>query len=93
QRQQRAGAAIEERVIDACKGQYKLVDARRRVDRELAMVFFGRKVPEALLEILDQRLKPVMVLRCLRQGQQSDAFQSILRGLEKLDVGLRAVEE
>lgn len=67
QRHRRAGAAVEDRVIEACEGQQRLEDARRRANKELGLLFAGRQVPVALAELLDESIRPALVLAQLRQ--------------------------
>lgn len=92
-RQRKAGHAIEERVVDSCVGQQRLVEARRMVHRELAVRFGGREIPEALLPLIDQRLAATMLLTLLRQGAGSAQWQSLRQRIESLDHALRLARE
>lgn len=93
QRQQRAGNAIEERVVDACIGQQRLVDARIAVHKELGVLFGGRDVPQALAELLGDRLAAFMVLIALRHGMHSSEWLHVREQLEHLDNALRRAGE
>lgn len=93
QRHRRAGAAIEDRVVEACVGQQRLIDARRNVRRELALLFGGRDIPVALAVLLEQRLLPLMVLTVLRHGLDSVAWAGLRNQLLRLDQGLRDARE
>ena len=92
-RQRKAGHAIEERVVDACTGQQRLVEARQVVQRELAVRFGGREVPEALSQLVEQRLSTTMVLTLLRHGADSDEWRQLIERVEELDQSLRQARE
>ena len=96
QRHRRAGTAVEDRVVEACVGQHRLIEARRQVDRELTQRFAGRELPEKLAELLDDRLHALLVLDLLREGAESPGWQDKLAqldGLEQLLDGELPTEE
>lgn len=93
QRHRRAGNAIEERVVDSCVGQQRLVDARNTVSKELGVLFGGREVPQALLELLQEKLAPQYVLTLVRHGAGSPEWQQMRSQLEALDQALRQARE
>lgn len=92
-RQRKAGHAIEERVVDACTGQQRLVDARQVVQRELALHFGGRDVPVALLQLIEQHLTTTMVLTVLRHGVDSDEWHQLVDRANELDQSLRQARD
>ncbi|MGE4070829.1 MAG: DUF1631 family protein [Lysobacterales bacterium] len=92
-RHRKAGHAIEERVVDSCVGQQRLVEARRQVQRELAVRFGGREIPEALAGLIGQRLAATMLLTLLREGTESQEWQSLKKRIEGLDHALRLAAE
>ena len=92
-RHRKAGHAIEERVVDSCVGQQKLVEARRLVQRELAVRFGGREIPEALADVIEQRLAATMLLTVLRHGADSEEWESLRKRIEGLDHALRLAAE
>ncbi len=88
QRQRNAGAAVEERVVEACQGQQKLDEARHRVAKELGALFGGRAIPESLAHLLDESLQAAMVLALLRGGADGAHWRSDLGLLEDIDRAL-----
>ena len=84
QRHRRAASAIEDRVVEACAGQQRLIDARRVVDASLNSGFLGIEVPSAWIQLLEMRLAPLMVLTVLRQGPDSVAWNGSERQLDLL---------
>jgi diguanylate cyclase (GGDEF)-like protein len=85
QRHRRAGAAVEDRVIEACEGQQRLEDARRIANKELGLLFGGRQVPVALAELLDESIRPRLVLAQLRGDQgEWDTQLGLLRDLAEV---------
>jgi diguanylate cyclase (GGDEF)-like protein len=84
-RHRRAGSAVEERVVEACVGQQRLIEARREVDRELTERFAGRELPPALIELLDDRLHALLVLPLLREGSDSEAWRQRRTELDRLE--------
>lgn len=91
QRHRKAGAAIEDRVVEACVGQQRLVDARNEVSQELALVFGGRDVPAAWVRLLDQRLHALLVLTMVRHGRASPEWQRVREHLDELELALSDV--
>ena len=92
QRQRSAGAAVEERVVEACQGQQRLDEARLQVSNELNGLFGGRMVPECLARLLDENLRAAMVLGILRGGIKGDEWRADMRLLEDIDGALQDAE-
>ncbi len=90
QRHRRAGAAVEDRVVEACEGQQRLEDARRAANKELGLLFGGRQVPAALAELLDESIRPRLVLAQLRQVRGE--WDSQTRLLHELAAACRAAQ-
>ncbi len=90
QRHRRAGAAVEDRVVEACEGQQRLEDARRAANKELGLLFGGRQVPVALAELLDESIRPRLVLAQLRQDRGE--WDSQTRLLHELATACRAAQ-
>lgn len=88
QRHRRAGSAIEERVVEACVGQQRLIEARREVDRELTERFAGRALPDALRALLEDRLHAMLVLILLREGPEGPSWQAQREHLGALERAL-----
>lgn len=93
QRHRRAGSAIEERVVESCIGQQRLVDARAMVGKELGVLFGGREIPQALLAMLQEKLAPQYVLTLVRHGPGSPEWAQMRAQLEALDQALRQARE
>ncbi|MCK7595583.1 DUF1631 family protein [Pseudomarimonas salicorniae] len=87
-RHRRAGSAVEDRVVEACVGQHRLIEARRLVDRELTERFAGRSLPEPLAALLDDRLHAMLVLAALREGKDSEAWAGHMTRLDQLEQAL-----
>ncbi|MCB1641155.1 MAG: DUF1631 family protein, partial [Xanthomonadales bacterium] len=82
QRHRRAGAAVEHRVIESCEGQQRLDDARRAAGKEIGLSFVGRKIPAVLAELLDEVIRPNLVLARLQSEAQ--VWESQLAALQAL---------
>lgn len=82
QRHRKAGAAVENRVVESCEGQQRLEDARRATEKEIGLAFAGRRVPVVLAELVDEIVRPNLVLANLRADDASwlaqlDALQAL----------------
>ncbi|GIX36035.1 MAG: hypothetical protein KatS3mg126_1814 [Lysobacteraceae bacterium] len=84
QRHRQARSTLEERVVEACRGQQTLVDARRAVDQALNERFAQRPLPAALATMLDGPLYDLLVLTVLREGGEGPGWQQRLAGLDQL---------
>lgn len=93
QRHRKAGSAIEERVVDACVGQQRLVDARQLVAKELAVLFGGRSIPTPLVRVLEDKLAAKLVLSVLQQSAGGKLWSRLIGNLENLDNALRLATE
>lgn len=93
QRHRKAAVAIEDRVVEACVGQQRLIDARRVVDASLNSSFLGIEVPAAWIRLLEQRLVPLMVLSVLRQGPDSAEWQAVEQQMDKFAQDFVALRE
>ncbi|GMU42979.1 MAG: DUF1631 family protein [Xanthomonadales bacterium] len=84
QRQRAAAQAAEKRVIDACEGQQRVADTRRELRAELAGIFGGRELPQALLLLVERRLATNLLPLLLRGGVGSGAWQDWMARLRAL---------
>ncbi|WP_369601153.1 DUF1631 family protein [Hahella sp. SMD15-11] len=73
-----------ERVTAAAEGQQKVDLARRAVTEALARRIAGRKVPKALVTLLDGGWRDLLILTHIRQGEQSEAWQNYLSVVDLL---------
>ena len=90
ERQRRAGAAVEDRVVETCQGQHRVEQARRYVAKELVVYFGGREIPELLIQLLDEAMRALLELSFLRSGAEGAEWVGDLDLLSHLDNGLRA---
>lgn len=89
QRQRMASEASEKRVIDTCEAQQRIADARAQVQHALTTRFAGRKLPQALVELLHRRLATAMLPIMLRAGPEGAEWLQTLRHLEQLHRALQ----
>lgn len=66
------------RVQQASAGQHRVQQARSRVSREIERRLGGRRVPRALLTLLDSGWREAMVNTLLRDGPDSEGWQGRL---------------
>lgn len=88
ERQRRASVASEERVIEACAGQQRLLAARARVTLEIERIFAGSMQPLALIELVPIGLVPALIPVMLREGPDSSAWRRQVSALTGLDEAL-----
>ena len=73
-----------ERVIETCRGGYRLNQARSLVGREIAARLGGKAVPKILMDLLAGGWQQLLVLTCLRQGIDADGWEEELALLDLL---------
>ncbi len=76
------------RVRQSSEGQYKVLDARRRVLQSLEGALGGRRVPRAVLSLLDAGWRESMVSELLRHGQESEQWRESMGVVEQMVRGL-----
>lgn len=72
----------EHRAAEAARGRERLQEARRRAAREIVTRIEGRPMPALLRGVLTRPWANYLVLALLRQGEQSQEFQSALRFID-----------
>lgn len=72
------------RVTEACEGRQKLVVARREVNQALERRIGGRRVPRALLALIDAGWRELLVQTLLRRGRDSREWHQYLRVLDQM---------
>ena len=89
QRPRAASLASEKRVVEACEGQQRMADARVQLQRELARLFAGQQLPQALLILLERRLSATLLPVLLRAGVDGAEWRVAFGRLKLLHDALR----
>jgi hypothetical protein len=80
----RRASLVEQRTIDAEDGRAKAEIARHNVQDVLASRIGQRELPEAVTRLLQDGWSNVLFLICLKEGTDSDNWQSALRTVDDL---------
>lgn len=78
------------RVSEACDGQQKLVAARRMVRQELEQRLGGRRIPRAVVSLVDAGWRELLVQTLLRDGEDSRNWLHFMGVIDRM---LDAVQE
>lgn len=78
------------RVTESCEGKQKLQSARREVSRALERRIGGKRIPKAVLSLVDAGWRPLLTQALLRHGRESQEWH---RYLGVIDQMLNAAEE
>lgn len=89
QRPRAASLASEKRVVETCEGQQRMTDARAQLQRELARLFAGQPLPQALLVVIERRLSATLLPVLLRAGLEGGEWQVAFGRLKLLHDALR----
>ncbi|WP_250656649.1 DUF1631 family protein [Alkalimarinus coralli] len=73
-----------ERVAAAAEGSQKVVQAKKVVARQIEKRIAGRKVPKAVVSLINGGWQDLLSLTYIRQGDQSQAWQDYLGVLDSL---------
>ena len=73
-----------ERVAAAAEGSQKVVHAKKAVARQIEKRIAGRKVPKAVVSLINGGWQDLLSLTYIRQGEQSQAWQDYLGVLDSL---------
>ncbi len=73
-----------ERVAAAAEGSQKVVQAKKTVARQIERRISGRKVPKAVVSLINGGWQDLLSLTYIRQGDQSQAWQDYLGVLDSL---------
>jgi len=73
-----------ERVTAAAEGARKVAEAKKTVARVLQQRLAGRRVPRALLDLLDSGWQDLLSLTLIRHGQESPQWQEYLAVIDAL---------
>ncbi|TWC11903.1 MULTISPECIES: DUF1631 domain-containing protein [unclassified Pseudomonas] len=75
---------LEQRIRDAEEGRAKAELARQRVEGALNQVMFGKVLPQAVVEFVQQAWSQVLLLTGFKHGEQSAEWQADVLTLEQL---------
>lgn len=73
-----------ERVTAAAEGSQKVVQAKKAVARQIEKRIAGRKVPKAVVSLINGGWQDLLSLTYIRQGEHSQAWQDYLGVLDSL---------
>ncbi len=83
-KERRRASILEQRTLDAEDGKARAEYARARVSQALEQMVAERDLPEVVGKLLHEAWANVMFLVCLRQGGDSEAWQSAVKTAEDL---------
>jgi diguanylate cyclase (GGDEF)-like protein len=89
QRHRAASQAGEKRVVEASVAQQRIADARQQLQRILATLFAERGLPQALRELLTQRLSATLLPILLRAGADAAEWKAAIAHLQQLQSDLQ----
>jgi diguanylate cyclase (GGDEF)-like protein len=76
------------RVKETVAGKQRLADARKRISEVIEELVGGRRVPRALLTLLDCGWRESMISTCLRCGAESDELKAQLDVMQQMMHGI-----
>ncbi len=93
--EQRRSELLEQHTLDTEAGRVLTEAARQRVADALNRRLLGKVLPHAVVQFLQQAWSQVLLLTCLKHGEQSVQWQAALRTMDELiwSVGLQADTE
>ncbi|WP_166220462.1 DUF1631 domain-containing protein [Pseudomonas atagonensis] len=82
--ERRRSELLEQRLRDAEEGRAKTELARRRVERALNQALLGQVLPPTVVGFVQQAWSKVLLLTCLKHGDQSAEWQADVQTMEQL---------
>ncbi|MGY1445668.1 DUF1631 domain-containing protein [Pseudomonas chlororaphis] len=82
--ERRRSELLEQRTRDAEEGRAKAELARRRVEQALNEGLVGKVLPLTVVEFVQQAWSKVLLLTCLKHGEQSSEWRQGLQTMEQL---------
>ncbi|AZD13799.1 DUF1631 domain-containing protein [Pseudomonas chlororaphis] len=82
--ERRRSELLEQRTRDAEEGRAKAELARRRVEQALNEGLLGKVLPLTVVEFVQQAWSKVLLLACLKHGEQSSEWRQGLQTMEQL---------
>ena len=73
-----------DRVIDTCQGGHRLDQARLLVRKEIDARIGGKRIPKFISDLLAAGWQQLLVLTCLRQGTDAEAWRQELSVIDQL---------
>ncbi|MNI24536.1 hypothetical protein D3C73_781600 [compost metagenome] len=82
--ERRRSDLLEQRTRDAEEGRARAELARQQVEQVLNAVLLGKVLPKQVLAFVQQAWSQVLLLTCLKHGDQSEQWQADVQTLEQL---------
>ncbi|WP_322845871.1 DUF1631 domain-containing protein [Pseudomonas sp. B33.4] len=82
--ERRRSELLEQRLRDAEEGRAKTELARRRVERALNQALLGKTLPPTVVTFVQDAWSKVLLLTCLKHGDQSAEWQADVQTMEQL---------
>src|SRR5690606_11943264 len=82
--ERRRSELLEQRTRDAEEGSAKAELARREVEHALNERLLGKVLPEGAVRLLREAWSKVMMLTCLKHGNESEEWQAVLTTMDDL---------
>ncbi|WP_449441248.1 DUF1631 domain-containing protein [Pseudomonas migulae] len=82
--ERRRSELLEQRTRDAEEGRAKTEMARQRVERALNQVLMGKVLPQRVVAFVQEAWSQVLLLTCLKHGDQSAEWQADVQTMEQL---------
>ena len=82
--ERRRSELLEQRTRDAEEGRARAELARQRVQQELNQRLLGKTLPEVVVRLLEEAWSKVLLLTCLKHGEQSAEWRAGLAAMDDL---------
>ncbi|MHC8365199.1 DUF1631 domain-containing protein [Pseudomonas sp. ZT5P21] len=82
--ERRRSELLEQRTRDAEEGRAKTQLARQRVEQALNQVLLGKTLPQRVIAFLQEAWSQVLLLTCLKHGDQSAEWHADVQTVEQL---------
>ena len=82
--ERRRSELLEQRTRDAEEGRARAELARQRVQQELNQRLLGKTLPEVVVRLLEEAWSKVLLLTCLKHGEQSAEWSAGLAAMDDL---------
>lgn len=82
--ERRRSDLLEQRTRDAEEGRARAELARQQVEQALNAVLLGKVLPKQVLAFVQHAWSQVLLLTCLKHGDQSEQWQADVQALEQL---------
>lgn len=82
--ERRRSELLEQRLRDAEEGRARTELARRRVEQALNQALLGKTLPPSVIRFVENAWSKVLLLTCLKHGDQSAEWQADVHTMEQL---------